>query len=327
MAIFEWFRKPPTSSGFGFRSTAEQVTQGVDGSGLTAVVTGASSGIGKETARVLALRGVKVIIPVRKLDSGSAAKKSILEQNPNAKIDVMEMDLASLKSVESFVHTFQQSNQPLNILINNAGIMACPFSLSEDGIELQFATNHVAHFLLTNMLLDKIKNTAKETGIQGRIVNVSSRAHHFGDPRSLCDLNRMNDPSKYNAYKAYANSKLANLLHSNELARQLQEEGANITANSLHPGIIVTPLFRFFDFKSPISSAQAVLGKPFFKTIPQGASTTCYLALHPNLKDVSGKHFLDCNEGKSKDIANGMELGMKLWDHSLDLVNKFKNSA
>jgi len=183
------------------------------------------------------------------------------------------------------------------------------------------------------MLLDKMKNTAKETGIQGRIVNVSSRTHHYGDPRSLCDLNHVNDPSKYNSYKAYCNSKLANLLHSNELARRLQEEGANVTANSLHPGVILTritrltPLLRFFDFRSPISSTLAVFGKPFFKTIPQGASTTCYLALHPNLKDVSGKYFLDCNEGNSKEIANGMEFGRKLWDLSLDLVNKCKNAA
>ncbi|XP_074562401.1 short-chain dehydrogenase TIC 32, chloroplastic-like, partial [Curcuma longa] len=130
------------SSAFG-SSTAEQVTQGIDASHLTAIVTGASSGIGRETARVLALRGAKVIIPSRTLDSGLKVQQRLLEENPNAKLHVMEMDISSLDSVDSFARSFTSSHKHLNILINNAGIFGCPFQLSKDGIELQFATNHL----------------------------------------------------------------------------------------------------------------------------------------------------------------------------------------
>ncbi|URD88032.1 short-chain dehydrogenase [Musa troglodytarum] len=143
MGLLGWlWRAGP--SGFGSSSTAEQVTQGIDASQLTAIVTGATNGIGKETARVLALRGAKVIIPSRTLDSGLKVKQSLLEQNPSAELHVMEMDLSSLDSVDSFARSFNSSHKHLNILINNAGIMACPFQLSRDGIELQFATNHLA---------------------------------------------------------------------------------------------------------------------------------------------------------------------------------------
>uniref|UniRef100_A0A1D1XR86 Short-chain dehydrogenase TIC 32, chloroplastic n=1 Tax=Anthurium amnicola TaxID=1678845 RepID=A0A1D1XR86_9ARAE len=194
MGLSSWIWGPGPS-GFGSSSTAEQVTDGIDASQLTAIVTGATSGIGKETARVLALRGAKVIIPARTLEAGAAVKQSLLDGQPDAKIDVMQMDLGSLSSVESFARSFNSSNQPLNLLINNAGIMGCPFQLSRDGVELHFATNHLGHFLLTNLLLDKMKATAKETGIQGRIVNVSSSDHQMSDA-SWLDLDTINDESQ-----------------------------------------------------------------------------------------------------------------------------------
>ncbi|XP_049933041.1 short-chain dehydrogenase TIC 32, chloroplastic-like isoform X2 [Nymphaea colorata] len=142
----EWLRnwvckKGP--SGFGACSTAEQVTEGIDAFNITAIVTGATSGIGMETARVLALRGATVIIPARSKESGEKVKEKIVEQVADAKIEVMELDLSSLASVRSFAAAFLSSNKPLNLLINNAGIFGCPFQLSEDGIELQFATNHI----------------------------------------------------------------------------------------------------------------------------------------------------------------------------------------
>ncbi|KAI3940568.1 hypothetical protein MKW92_036176 [Papaver armeniacum] len=308
------------SSGFNSSSTAEQVTEGIDAIGLTAIVTGATSGIGTEIARVLALKGVKVIIPSRDMENGLKIKEMILKENPKAKLDVMEMDLTSMKSITSFAQSFISSKQPLNILINNAGIFACPFQLSKDGIELHFATNHLGHFLLTKLLMDGLKTTAKKTGIEGRIVNVSSIAHSYSKEDSLLDLEIINDPTKYKKFDAYCRSKLANVLHANELARILQEEEANVTTNSLHPGIIATNIFRYMNFRGIMWHVLAVISKPFIKNISQGASTTCYLALHPDLKGVTGKYFSDCKETLPSPQARDKDLGKNLWDFCMDLL-------
>ncbi|CAO2820540.1 unnamed protein product [Amaranthus hypochondriacus] len=138
----------PGPSGFGSSSTAEQVTDGIDASNLTAIITGGASGIGWETARVLALRNAHVIIGARNLNAANEAKQRILKEVKSGRVDVLKLDLSSIKSVTEFAHNFLALNLPLNILINNAGIMFCPFQLSEDGIELQFATNHLGQFLV-----------------------------------------------------------------------------------------------------------------------------------------------------------------------------------
>ncbi|KAJ3671659.1 hypothetical protein LUZ60_007738 [Juncus effusus] len=321
MGIWSWWPWAKGPSGFGFHSTAEEVTQGIDASNLTAIVTGATSGIGKETARVLALRGAKVIIPARTVENGMKVKESLLEENRDLKFQVMEMDVSSLDSVRNFAKSFNSSNKHLNILINNAGIMACPFQLSKDGIELQFATNHLGHFLLTNMLLEKMKTTAKETGIKGRIINVSSTAHTRSDG-SHFSLDKLNDQSNYKAFRAYADSKLANILHANELSSHLEEEGSLVTANSLHPGLIITNIGRHLNVNGTILSLIGNLVKPVCKNIPQGAGTTCYLALHPSLKDVSGKYFVNSNETMPTKEARDMSLARNLWNFSQELVDK-----
>ncbi|KAG6499003.1 short-chain dehydrogenase TIC 32 B, chloroplastic-like [Zingiber officinale] len=136
-----------------------------------------SSGIGAETARVMALRGAHVIIGARNMEAANVVKENIQQSIPSAKVDVSELELSSQKSARAFADRFIERNLPLNVLINNAGVMNCPYKLSEDGIEMQFATNHLGHFLLINLLLEKMKNTAKESGIEGRIVNLSSVAH------------------------------------------------------------------------------------------------------------------------------------------------------
>ncbi|XP_048140863.1 short-chain dehydrogenase TIC 32, chloroplastic-like isoform X1 [Rhodamnia argentea] len=230
-------------SGFSARSTAEEVTQEIDGTGLTAIVTGASSGIGMETTRVLALRGVHVVMAVRNVDAGKSVKEALLKELPSSKIDVMELDLSSLAAVRKFASDYQSSGLPLDLLINNAGIMACPFMLSQDNTELQFATNHIGHFLLTNLLLDTMKQTSQESNTEGRIINLSSEAHRFAYHEGI-RFDKINNESEYNSMRAYGQSKLANILHANELARCLKEEGVQITANSLHPGGIGTNLFR-----------------------------------------------------------------------------------
>ncbi|KAJ6889524.1 short-chain dehydrogenase TIC 32 [Populus alba x Populus x berolinensis] len=311
------------TSGFSASSTAEDVTQGIDGSGLTAIVTGASSGIGAETARVLALRGVHVVMGVRNLEAGRAVKEAIVKGNPNAKLDAMDLDLSSMASVKKFAEDFKSLNLPLNLLIytfvsNNAGIMATPFMLSRDNIELQFATNHVGHFLLTNLLMETIRKTARASREEGRIVNVSSRRHKFSYPEGI-RFAKLNDPSGYNSLSAYGQSKLANILHANELARQLKEDRVEVTANSVHPGLIATNLFRHYSF---LTGLVGLVGKYVIKNVQQGAATTCYVALHPKVKGMSGQYFADSSIAKASLQANDAELATKLWDFSLDLVRR-----
>ncbi|ESW24218.1 hypothetical protein PHAVU_004G112100 [Phaseolus vulgaris] len=307
-------RKGP--SGFSASSTAEEVTQGIDASHLTAIVTGATSGIGVETARVLALRGVHVVMGIRNMAAGAEIKETILRDNPTAKIGMMELDLSSLESVRKFAAQFKSCGLPLNILVNNAGIMATPFKLSKDNIELQFATNHIGHFLLTNLLLETMKQTAIEQRKEGRIVNVSSRRHKLSYPEGI-RFDKINDESGYNSLSAYGQSKLANVLHANELARRLKEEGTKITANSISPGPIATNLFRYH---SLIDVVVGLLGKYVMKNIQQGAATTCYVALHPQLKGLTGRYFGDSNLAEASSQAADPELARKLWEHSSNLV-------
>ncbi|KAJ4784659.1 NAD(P)-binding Rossmann-fold superfamily protein [Rhynchospora pubera] len=187
-------RKGP--SGFSGSSLAEEVTQGIDGTGLTALVTGASSGIGAETSRVLALHGVHVVMGVRNLSAGERVKELIMKEAPNAKIDVLALDLSSLSSVRNFAYNFNALDLPLNILINNAGIAFIPFKLSEDGIELQFATNYLGQFLLTNLLLEKMKATSQENGVEGRIVIVSSDSYKMTYHRGI-QFDKINNERRY----------------------------------------------------------------------------------------------------------------------------------
>ncbi|ESW24219.1 hypothetical protein PHAVU_004G112100 [Phaseolus vulgaris] len=280
-------------------------------------IYGATSGIGVETARVLALRGVHVVMGIRNMAAGAEIKETILRDNPTAKIGMMELDLSSLESVRKFAAQFKSCGLPLNILVNNAGIMATPFKLSKDNIELQFATNHIGHFLLTNLLLETMKQTAIEQRKEGRIVNVSSRRHKLSYPEGI-RFDKINDESGYNSLSAYGQSKLANVLHANELARRLkQEEGTKITANSISPGPIATNLFRYH---SLIDVVVGLLGKYVMKNIQQGAATTCYVALHPQLKGLTGRYFGDSNLAEASSQAADPELARKLWEHSSNLV-------
>lgn len=299
-------------SGFSARSTAEQVTKGVDGTGLVAIVTGASNGIGKETTRVLALRGVHVIMGVRNVKAGESVKEEILQKHPGSKIDVMEIDLNSQAFIRKFAAEFIATGLPLNILVNNAGIMAPPFTLSKDNIEQQFAVNHLGPFLLTNLLLDTMKKTANECGKEGRVVNVASELHRYGYKEGI-RFDQINDKTSYKPSGAYGQSKLCNILHCVELARRLKEEGANVTANSLHPGVIATNITQNSSLVGCIFGCAQV----FLKNVPQGAATTCYLALSPKVNGVSGEYFMDSNKAKASSMARDPELAKKLWEFSL----------
>lgn len=321
VGIFTLVTGLPGPSGFGSASTAEQVTEGIDASKLTVIITGGASGIGAETARVFALRGAHVLIAARNMEAANSMKQLIVASNPKARVDVLKLDLSSLKSVRACADDFLAMNLPLNVLINNAGVMFCPYQLSEDGIEMQFATNYLGHFLLTNLLLDKMKTTARETGIEGRIVNLSSIAHlrtYEGGIR----FDKLNDKEGYHDKKAYGQSKLANVLHANELSRRLKEEGANITVNSIHPGLIMTNLMRH---SFTLMKMIQIFTFLFWKNVPQGAATTCYVALHPRLQGVTGKYFVDCNELKPIPLAQDVTLAKRLWDFSEKLVHQISS--
>ncbi|XP_061988052.1 short-chain dehydrogenase TIC 32, chloroplastic-like isoform X1 [Rosa rugosa] len=320
-------RKGP--SGFSASSTAEEVTRGIDGTGLTAIVTGATSGLGLETSRVLALRGVHVVMAVRNTNAGENVKEAILKEIPNARVDVMELDLSSLASVRKFGEEYNSLGLPLNILMelnlffvgsNNAGVIT-PFKLSQDNIELHFATNHLGHFLLTNLLLETMKRTLRESKREGRIVNLSSMCHQYVYREGI-RFDKINDESSYYKYLAYGQSKLANVLHANELTRRLKAEGVEIIANSLHPGSIQTNIVHFDNgILHYIVKVLGVFIIPFIKTVQQGAATTCFVALHPQVKGVSGEYFADCNIAKPSNQAKDADLASKLWDFSLSMTN------
>ncbi|PHT37913.1 hypothetical protein CQW23_21486 [Capsicum baccatum] len=202
----------PGPSGFVSASTA-------DGSHLTAIVTAGN------------------------MEAANEAKQYILKDNKDARVDIEKLDLSKIRSVEAFADSFKALNLPLSILINNAGVMFCPFQLSEDGIEIQFATNHIGHFHLTNLLIDKMKETAKSTGIQGRIVNVPSLVYQVTYKGGI-QLDKINDKNSHRDERAYGQSKLTNFLHSNELSRRLQlqrldklyavPEKLNLERNAIH---------------------------------------------------------------------------------------------
>ncbi|KAB1223441.1 Short-chain dehydrogenase TIC 32, chloroplastic [Morella rubra] len=233
-------------SGYGSSSTAEEVTEDCSRlapSHLTAIITGATSGIGAETARVLAKRGVRVVIPARDLKGAAKVKEAIQKESPEAEIILLEIDLSSLTSVKRFCFEFLSLGLPLNILVNNGGIFSQHLEFSEDKIEMTFATNYLGHFLLTEMLLDKMVETAAKTGIQGRIVNVTSIIHGWVK-RDAFSFNQLLNPKNYNGTRAYAQSKLANILHVKEMARQLKARNARVTINAVHPGIVKTGIIR-----------------------------------------------------------------------------------
>ncbi|EEC76961.1 hypothetical protein OsI_15249 [Oryza sativa Indica Group] len=277
----------------------------------------ASSGIGAETCRVLAMRGVHVVMGVRNSSAGARVRDEIARQVPAAKIEMLDLDLSSMSSVRRFAENFNALNLPLNILVNNAGIAFVPFKLSEEGIELHFSTNHLGHFLLTDLLLEKMKVTAIESGIEGRVVIVASDSYKH-PYREGIRFDKINDESGYNKIFAYGQSKLANILHSNLLSSNLKEQDAKVTVNSLHPGAVVTNIMRHWYF---VNGMLSTLGKFFVKGVEQGAATVCYVALHPQVAGVTGKYFVDCNVTELKSHALDMDLAKRLWDFSLNLIH------
>ncbi|KAI3950282.1 hypothetical protein MKX01_016930 [Papaver californicum] len=315
------------ASGFGSRSTAEQVTSACsDLRSITAIITGATSGIGAETARVLAKRGARLVIPARSMKTAEETRARILMEVPDSEIIVMSLDLSSQSSVRKFVSDFESLNLPLNLLINNAGKFSHDYGITEDGIEMTFATNYLGHFLLTNLLLNKMIETAKETGVQGRIVNVSSSIHSWfsGDGLGYLELITKNK-SHYDATRAYALSKLANVWHTKELAQRLKKMEANVSVNCVHPGIVRTRLTR--DREGIVTDVAFFLASKLLKTIPQAAATTCYVATHPRVTGVSGKYFSDCNKASPSKLGASASEASRLWSFSESMTTLHDQSS
>ncbi|KAF8390469.1 hypothetical protein HHK36_024995 [Tetracentron sinense] len=309
-------------SGFGSNSTAEQVTEDCScllSSHITAIITGATSGIGAETARVLAKRGVRLVIPARDLKRAAEVKEMIQKETPQAEIILLEIDLSSFASIKRFCSEFLSLGLPLNILINNAGKFSQNLEFSEEKIEMTFATNYLGHFLLTEMLLEKMIQTAAQTGIEGRIVNVSSVIHSWVKTDGF-SFNHMLNPKNYNGTRSYAQSKLANILHAKEVARRLKVRNARVTINAVHPGVVKTGIIR--DHKGFITDSLFFLASKLLKSTSQGAATTCYVALSPRTNGVSGKYFADCNESSCSVLAKDESEARKLWKQTCALIHR-----
>lgn len=272
--------------------------------GKTVIITGANTGIGKETAKVLSAKGGRIILACRDMKKCEEAKTEIEYDTVNQQIICKELDLASLSSIHKFADDVNKNERFVDILINNAGIMRCPKMITKDGFEMQLGVNHLGHFLLTHLLLDKIKKSSPS-----RIINISSLAHTRGKI-NFDDLNSAND---YDPGAAYNQSKLANILFTKELSKKL--DGTGVTVNALHPGIVMTELGRHMSAHK--SALSGTLLKPFFwtimKTPKQGAQTSIYCALSKDLENVTGKYFSDCKEKEVSEEANDEKIAKRLW--------------
>ncbi|XP_012160621.1 retinol dehydrogenase 12 isoform X2 [Ceratitis capitata] len=280
--------------------------------GKVVIITGANTGIGKETARELSKRGATIYMACRDMVKCEKARQELIKDTCNKNIHSMKLDLASLKSIKEFADNFKKKESRLDILINNAGIMACPRMATEDGFEMQIGVNHLGHFYLTNLLLDLLKKSAPS-----RIVMLSSLSHRFGPFKKHDFLSE----NSYSPSKVYSHSKISNILFAHELAKRLQ--GSKVTVNSLHPGVVDTELVRYYKiFNIPIlSPIVSALKWIFFKTTPNGAQTTIYAALDPDLELVSGAYFSDCRPTKTAAVARNDELAKWLWVESDRLIN------
>ncbi|AAK22385.1 SDR family NAD(P)-dependent oxidoreductase [Caulobacter vibrioides] len=314
------------TSAFGAKSTAREVVAGHDLSGRVAIVTGAATGIGVETARALALAGAEVIIAARKPELGEEVANAINEEAGSKRVSFGMLDLSSLEAIRHFVNVW--GDRRIDILINNAAVMASPLMRTADGFEMQFGTNHLGHFLLSVLLAPNLIAGAKASGKPSRLVSLSSIGHrrsgiHFDDP------NYTTRP--YEKWEAYGQAKTANSLFAVGFDKRFKDQGVH--ANAVMPGGILTPLQRHL----PIEEQRA-LGwldendqpREGFKTTEQGAATSVWAAVGSELEGVGGLYLEDCNQALPWSKENPWtgvmphaldpEAADRLWDLSVDIV-------
>jgi len=283
-------------------STAEEVTEGLDLTGTTWVITGVSSGLGKESARVLAARGAHICGLARTHEKAATAMSELgIEGTPVA------CELSDLSSVRAAVAALQ--DRSLHGIMANAGIMALQECQQIRGIEQQLFVNHVGHFVLITGLLDRLVHG-------GRVVMLSSDAHRWA--KRGMELDNTSGATEYHPWRMYGRSKLANILFARSLTRRFAADGSQRTANSVHPGVIQTNLARHM----PADEAKTMFEriKHIEKSIAQGASTQCFVATHPGLASVSGAYFSDCTQKAPLDAALDDELADALWSWTESVI-------
>jgi NAD(P)-dependent dehydrogenase (short-subunit alcohol dehydrogenase family) len=285
-------------NGFGYGSTAEEVTAGISLAGKTMLVTGCNSGLGLETMRVLTLRGAKVVGTARTLEKAREACQSV-----GGVTVPLACGLSEPQSVRACVAAVVSAGIHLDAIICNAGIMAIPKLKLSHGYELQFFTNHIGHFMLVTGLLDPLSAA-------GRVVMVSSLAHTQAKKGGI-DFDNLDGSKGYSAWREYGRSKFANILFAKELARRFV--GSQRTANAVHPGIIKTNLARHNVMGQLF---YGILGPLVLKSIPQGAATQVYVATNPALVSVSGKYFVDCNPANPRADTEDLATAKRLWEVS-----------
>jgi WW domain-containing oxidoreductase len=298
----------PPKSAFTRRASAEEVTAGIDLRGKTIMITGCNSGLGLESMRVLAKRGATIIAAARTRKKAQEAAASVEEETVP-----VACELSDLESVARCADEVATLNQPIDVLMCNAGIMGLPELQQKYGLEMQFLTNHLGHFVLVNRLLERVKQAAA-----GRVVMVSSLGHYTSVAGGI-NFDNLSGERRYVPFMFYGQSKLANLLMSNELARRL--EGSSATSNAIHPGVIMTPLLRNIgDIRSTLAG---IVSWPFSRSVEQGAATQCYVATSPALASVSGYYFANCNPARMSVHGQNQELAARLWAVSENLAAEY----
>ncbi len=276
-------------------------------SGKICLVTGANSGIGKATALGLAQAGAHVVMVARDQTRGQQAQNEIQQQSGNHQVDLLLADLSSQQAVRQLAQEFGQRYSQLHVLVNNAGSFFVKRTLSVDGIEMTLALNHLASFLLTNLLLDTLRQTPA-----ARVVNVSSGAQASG----FINLDDLQMKQKYSMLRAYSQSKLANVLFTYALAQRLRN--TDITVNCLHPGLVATNIWN----RSLTAPAQPVSALALLLGISpeEGAQTPLYLATAPEVADMTGRYFDKCKPQRSATISYNVSVQERLWDESVRLT-------
>jgi len=277
-----------------------------DLAGRTAIVTGATSGIGEETALGLAKLGARVVIVGRNPERGARALARVRDESQNREVELRLADLASLAEIRRLAAELLEACPRIHLLVNNAGVVNLQRTTTVDGFEATFAVNHLAYFALTNLLLERILASAP-----ARIVNVASDAHRFGE----IDLDDLQSERGYRALRVYGRSKFANILFTCELARRL--EGSGVTANCVHPGAVATRLGKN---NGGLGRAVTALLAPFILSPARGAATTLYAASSPALEGVSGRYLARQREARPRPATQDPELAGRLWRASAALT-------
>jgi NAD(P)-dependent dehydrogenase (short-subunit alcohol dehydrogenase family) len=274
--------------------------------GRTCLVTGATSGIGLATAQGLAALGAHVVMVGRDAARAEQARRQVIEKSGNDRVDVLLGDLSSLAGIRGLADAFLARYPALQVLVNNAGTVELSRQLTVDGFEKTFAVNHLAYFLLTNLLLPRLRESAP-----ARIVNVASEAHRIG----RLDLGDLQSEKGYAAMRVYGTSKLLNLLFTVELAERLA--GSGVTANSLHPGAVST---RLGTQNGALARLLIGLLKPFFLTPEQGAANSIYVAAAEELEGVSGKYFVKQKAVLPSRRSRRRGLARRVWARSSEMA-------